>query len=71
MRLRERIIWIVVGFLLLINLFTLLNTPLRAQALLPPSPVALSAGEKGVVYFYDGANLWLSRDYGENWKKVK
>jgi len=71
MRLKERIIWIVVGFLLLANLFVLLSAPLKAQSAFPSSTVALSAGEKGVVYFYDGANLWFSKDYGEHWRKVK
>lgn len=37
----------------------------------PPPQIALSAGEKGVVYFYDGINLWFSRNYGGEWTKVK
>ncbi len=64
---KEKILFIIIGILLLFNIFTLINTPLKAQE----SSVALSAGEKGVVYFYDGANLWFSKDYGNKWSKIK
>lgn len=33
--------------------------------------IALSTGEGGVVYFYDGFNLFFSGNYGKEWKKVK
>ncbi len=33
--------------------------------------VALSAGNDGVVYFYDGVNLFFSSNYGKGWEKVK
>lgn len=72
---KEKILLIVIGILLLLDFFILLNMPSKAKAesqpqIIAPS-IALSAGEKGVVYFYDGANLWFSNDYGEQWRKIK
>ncbi|GEM_PF-3331135 len=73
MKFGDKFLGIVILILLFLNLlFMTFIQPVRAQ--LSPSVVsniALSAGEKGVVYFYDGANLWVSTDYGEKWRKIK
>ncbi len=70
MRVKERLFWFILGALSFYLLSTLFP-PLFAQTTPAPSQIALSAGEKGVVYFYDGANLWYSPNYGGEWVKVK
>ena len=66
------LLWIVLIGMLVTNLFSsyVFTRSLHAQQQDYP-PIALSAGDSGVVYFYDGVNLWFSNDYGKRWEKIK
>ncbi|HIE44415.1 MAG TPA: hypothetical protein EYP78_06450 [Candidatus Omnitrophica bacterium] len=70
---REVILWVVLIFVLVLNLFSsyVFTRTLHAQAQQVFPDIALSAGENGVIYFYDGVNLWFSNNYGKQWEKVK
>jgi len=64
------LLWITLVLLLVLNLFSsgLFIRNAQAQAW---ETITLAAGEKGTVYFYDGGNLWVSKDYGSKWVKIK
>ena len=63
------------GFLTLVLIISLLVSCLFTRTVNADSNdfpnIALSAGNDGTVYFYDGVNLFFSSNYGNEWKKVK
>ena len=70
MRRRDFLLWITILLLLTLNLFFsgIFTRNLQAQAQQVP---VVSAGEQGTVYFFDGANLWVSQNYGGTWNKIR
>ena len=61
---------LIVALIMSLFVSSLFTRTVNADSNAYPS-IALSASEDGVVYFYDGVNLFFSNNYGEKWEKVK
>ena len=66
-----KVILVLISVALIVNLISIFTTSRLSFANNETPPTLLSAGDKGVVYFYDGVNLWCSKDYGSTWIKIK